>query len=85
MAQAAIALEPPIAISPALKLTRGWASPLLSWAADLAVINLAFWLAYWLRYPLGFPNQVPPFDYRPLHDFLPALLSLSLIIAAVLH
>ena len=30
---------------PALKLTRGWASPLLSWATDLAVMNLAFVLA----------------------------------------
>ncbi len=84
MAQAALALERSLEVSPALKLTRGWARPLLSWALDLAVMNLAFALAYWVRYLLGFPNQVSPFDYRPLQDFLPAQMSLTAIMAVIL-
>jgi exopolysaccharide biosynthesis polyprenyl glycosylphosphotransferase len=84
MAQTGLALEPPVAISPALRLTRGWAGPVLCWAVDLAVMNLAFVVAYWVRYPLGFPSQVPLFDYRPLQDFLPAEMSLTVIMAAVL-
>jgi exopolysaccharide biosynthesis polyprenyl glycosylphosphotransferase len=84
VAQTALALERLAELNPALRLTRGWASPLLAWALDLVLVNVAFVLAYWVRYPLGFPSQVSAFDYRPLGDFLPVELSLTAIMAIIL-
>ncbi|HEY8695128.1 MAG TPA: hypothetical protein VIR57_20555, partial [Chloroflexota bacterium] len=86
MAQSALALDRGAApeVSPALRLSRGWASPLASWAFDLVVLNAAFVLAYWIRYPLGFPSRVSTFDYRPLEAFFPVELSLTLIMAVIL-
>ncbi|HLG71322.1 MAG TPA: sugar transferase [Chloroflexota bacterium] len=84
MTQPALALERPIDVSPALPLTRGWISPVISWAIDLVLLNVAFVLAYWIRYPLGFPSHVSVFDYRPLIDFTPMQLSLTLIAAIIL-
>lgn len=84
MAQPALALERPGDVKSALPLTRGWASPIISWAVDLALMNVAFVLAYCVRYPLGFPSRVSAFDYRALTDFVPMQLTLTLIMAAIL-
>jgi exopolysaccharide biosynthesis polyprenyl glycosylphosphotransferase len=86
VAQSALVLDHSAApeVSPALRLSRGWTSSLVSWALDVVVLNLAFVLAYWIRYPLGFPSRVLAFDYRPLEAFLPVELSLTLIMAIIL-
>src|SRR6185312_5962634 len=86
VAQSALAIDHSAApeVRPALAISRGWASPLLSWAFDLAVLNLAFVLAYWIRYELEFPSQVGPLDYRPLSDFFSVELSLTVIMALIL-
>ncbi|HLY66373.1 MAG TPA: hypothetical protein VKU60_12635, partial [Chloroflexota bacterium] len=85
LATPALALERPTPeLSPGLALTRGWATPLLAWGVDMVALNFAFVLAYWIRYPLGFPSAVIPFDYRPLQDFFPAELSLTVIVAIIL-
>ena len=86
MAQAALALERSelSEVRSAPRISRGWAAPLAAWALDLVVLNLAFVLAYIIRYPLGFPGRVAAFDYRPLEDFFPVELSLTLIMAVIL-
>jgi len=61
-----------------------WTTPVGAWLIDLAVVNLAFVLAYALRYPLGFPSRVSHFNYQPLHEFLPAELLLTAILAVAL-
>jgi FlaA1/EpsC-like NDP-sugar epimerase len=59
-------------------------SALASWGLDIVVVNLAFLLAYADRYHLGLPTPLSPFDYRPLADFWPIQLTLTLIAAIVL-
>ncbi|MHB8619468.1 MAG: sugar transferase [Chloroflexota bacterium] len=82
--QPLIALEHPTTASRPVVLRGRRNTFLASWLSDLLLVNLAFMLAYWMRYPLGFPSQVPEFNYVPLQGFLPAQLTLTVLMAAIL-